>query len=287
MWVWGSTRPGVTTLPERSRTMAAGGACAAGPIQAIFPFAMPIALSGTPPKGRTPPLGGRRRRRGADPGDLPVRDADRTIGHQPEGTIVGHGGDGGVGQKQVEHCATLARPCWPSTDAILLVAMIGSLAAFLAILVMVATASAQPLMGPDLAVTGITSTGTRVGIGETFTYTVTARNRGTAPCNWVNLTLQVPREVDFVTPPPRPRWRARRFPSLASSACPSTWPAEAGRGFSCGPGDTLTATFLVRARSTANDIRATAIADPGNVCFESNEANNKATTTSGTAIIRR
>jgi hypothetical protein len=33
--------------------MAAGGACAAGPIQAIFPFAMPIALSGTSPKGRS------------------------------------------------------------------------------------------------------------------------------------------------------------------------------------------------------------------------------------------
>ena len=77
--------------------------------------------------------------------------------------------------------------------------MTKSLATLLAILVMVATASAQPLVGPDLAVTSITSTGTRVGIGETFTYTVTARNAGNAPCNWVNLTLQVPREVDFVS----------------------------------------------------------------------------------------
>ena len=53
MWVCGSTRPGVTTLPPRSQTLAApdAGASASGPIQATLPPAMPIAPFGTRPKG--------------------------------------------------------------------------------------------------------------------------------------------------------------------------------------------------------------------------------------------
>jgi hypothetical protein len=31
-------------------------------------------------------------------------------------------------------------------------------------------------------------------VSETFTYTVTARDNGSTPCNWVNLTLQLPGE---------------------------------------------------------------------------------------------
>jgi hypothetical protein len=68
-----------------------------------------------PPCRRRP----RRRRRGlrraTDPGDLSVLDADRAVAHQPEGTIVGHGGDCRIGQEQLEH----ARPCCVSTDTIL------------------------------------------------------------------------------------------------------------------------------------------------------------------------
>src|SRR4029453_5032347 len=64
--------------------------------------------------------GGRRRLSGrSDPGDLSVRDAERAVAYQSERTIVGHGGDSRIGQKQLEHTPTLARPCWPSTDAIL------------------------------------------------------------------------------------------------------------------------------------------------------------------------
>ena len=77
--------------------------------------------------------------------------------------------------------------------------MIRLLTTLFAVLIMVATASAQPLVGPDLAISGITASGTRIGVGETFTYTVTARNAGNTPCNWVNLTLQVPGEVDFIS----------------------------------------------------------------------------------------
>jgi hypothetical protein len=48
--------------------------------------------------------GGRRRRCSrADPGDPAFVDANGALAHQPEGTIVGHGGDRGAGQEQVDH----------------------------------------------------------------------------------------------------------------------------------------------------------------------------------------
>ena len=48
---------------------------------------------------------GRRRglSRATDPGDFSFVDADRAVAHQPEGTIVGHGGDSRIGQEQLEH----------------------------------------------------------------------------------------------------------------------------------------------------------------------------------------
>src|SRR5580698_2110987 len=52
MWVCGSTRPGVTTLPPSDQTSPApDGASAAGPIQAILPAVMPTAPCATRPKG--------------------------------------------------------------------------------------------------------------------------------------------------------------------------------------------------------------------------------------------
>src|SRR5262245_21805768 len=58
MWVCGSTRPGVTSLPPRSQVLPApaAGASAARPIQAILPPAMPIAPSGTRPNGLSPSI---------------------------------------------------------------------------------------------------------------------------------------------------------------------------------------------------------------------------------------
>lgn len=156
----------------------------------------------------------------------------------------------------------------------------------LAAFVVSATASAQPRVGPDLAITGIAASGTRIGVGETFTYTVTARNNGNTPCNWVNLTLQVPGEVDFVSATSSAPLACRPDPLIYIVGLPFDVACRGGPGFFLWPGNTLTASFVVRARRTGTYVSATAIADPGNACFESNEANNRATS-SATAIIRR
>lgn len=155
-----------------------------------------------------------------------------------------------------------------------------------AALVAATAASAQPLPGPDLAITGLTASATRVGIGETFTYTATARNNGNMPCNWVNLTLQVPGEVDFVSASSSAPLSCRPDLPVHIIGLPFDVACRGGPGFLLFPGNTLTATFVVRARRTGNYVSATATADPGMVCFESNEANNKATS-APTAIIQR
>lgn len=159
-------------------------------------------------------------------------------------------------------------------------------ATVLAAFVVSATASAQPRVGPDLAIAGIAASAPRVGVGETFTYTVTARNAGNTPCNWVNLTLQVPGEVDFVSATSSAPLTCRPDLPVHIVGLPFDVACRGGPGFLLWPGNTLTATFVVRARRIGNYVSATTIADPGNVCFESNEANNKATS-SATAIIQR
>jgi uncharacterized repeat protein (TIGR01451 family) len=160
------------------------------------------------------------------------------------------------------------------------------LAIVLATFVGSAVVSAQPRVGPDLAITGITPSETRIGVGETFTYMVTARNAGNAPCNWVNRTLQVPGEVDFISASSSAPLTCETVPHIRIIGLPFDVACRGGPGFFLWPGNTLTASFLVRARRTGNYVTATTIADPGNVCFESNEANNKATS-GATAIIQR
>ena len=161
------------------------------------------------------------------------------------------------------------------------------LATFLAMFVVSATASAQPRVGPDLAITGITASETRIGVGETFSYTVTARNTGNTPCNWVNLTLRLPGEVDLVTASSAAPLTCRPEPAIRIVGLyRSDVVCRGGPGFFLWPGNALTANFLVRARRTGNYVNTTAMADPANVCFKSNEANNKATSTA-TAIIQR
>jgi uncharacterized repeat protein (TIGR01451 family) len=160
------------------------------------------------------------------------------------------------------------------------------LAIVLATFVVSATASGQPRMGPDLAITGIAASETRIGVGETFTYTVTARNAGNAPCNWVNLTLRFPGEVDLVNASSVAPLTCRLEPAIRIVGLPFDVACRGGPGFFLWPGSTLTASFLVRARRTGSYVSTTATADPGNVCFESNEANNKATSTA-IAIIQR
>lgn len=159
-------------------------------------------------------------------------------------------------------------------------------ATVLAALVVATTASAQPSVGPDLAITGVAASAARVGVGETFTYTVTARNAGNLPCNWVNLTVQLPGEVDLINASSSAPVTCAPDPLVRIVGLPFDVACRGGPGFFLWPGSTLTASVLVRARRTGAYVTATAIADPGNACFESNEANNKATSTA-TAIIQR
>lgn len=159
----------------------------------------------------------------------------------------------------------------------------------LAVLALVASAAAfaQPRdPRPDLTIAGIVSSGVRVGVGETFFYAFTARNAGSLPCNWLNLTLRLPGEVDMTS-----------ITSTAPLSCSSDTPirivglpfdavCRGGPGFFLMPGATATTTVVVRALRPASSITATAIADPGNVCFEVNENNNTATSTTTTIIQR-
>ena len=166
----------------------------------------------------------------------------------------------------------------------------------LALLVLVAsaaTAFAQlpdprpPLLPdprPDLAI-GIITSQQRVGVGETFNYSVTARNAGRTPCNWINLTLKLPGELDLVS-------SSSSGPLACSTAIirvvgePFDVACKGGPGFFLWPGNTVTANFFVKGLRPAGNVTAMAVADPDNVCFEANESNNKATS-AGVTIIQR
>ena len=160
------------------------------------------------------------------------------------------------------------------------------LLAVLALAASITTAFAQPRdPRPDLAIAGIVNSGVRLGVGETYFYSVTARNAGSLPCNWVNLTLKLPGEVDLVSASSGPL-TCGQDAIIRIVGLPFDVACRGGPGFFLMPGGTVTATFTVRALRAASSITATAVADPGNVCFESNESNNRATSTP-TAIILR
>lgn len=139
---------------------------------------------------------------------------------------------------------------------------------------------------PDLTIAGIVTSGVRVGIGETHFYAATARNAGSTPCNWVNLTLKLPGEVDLVSATSGSPLICEPDAHIRIIGLPFDVACRGGPGFFLMPGSTVTATFTVRALRPASSVTATAVADPGGVCFESNEANNRATSTA-TALIQR
>lgn len=160
----------------------------------------------------------------------------------------------------------------------------------LGLLVPVARIEAQPRPPdprPDLAISGIAASASQLGVDETFTYTVTARNAGSLPCNWVNLTLRVPGELNLVSASsPAPLTCAADTP-IRIVGLPFEVACRGGPGFFLWPGSTISASFVMRTlRAAPNGVRATAVADPGNVCFEANESNNTATS-AATAIILR
>jgi uncharacterized repeat protein (TIGR01451 family) len=159
----------------------------------------------------------------------------------------------------------------------------------LALLVLVASAATTfaqlPDPRPDLVIAGIVTSEQRVGVGETFFYAVTARNAGRTPCNFVNLTLKLPGEVDLNS-------ASSAAPLACSTAVirvvgePFDVACKGGPGFFLWPGNTVTAGFFVRGLRAAGNVTATAVVDPDNVCFESNESNNRATSAAVTIIQR-
>jgi hypothetical protein len=83
----------------------------------------------------------------------------------------------------------------------------------IALMVLVASAPTTfaqlPDPRPDLVIAGIVTSKQRVGVDETFYHAVTDRNAGRTPCNFVNLTLKLPGEVDLDgASSESPPWRA-------------------------------------------------------------------------------
>ncbi|MBX9943288.1 MAG: DUF11 domain-containing protein [Reyranella sp.] len=152
-----------------------------------------------------------------------------------------------------------------------------------------AMALAQPQLRdprPDLVISGIINTGSRVGVGETYFYSVTARNGGNAPCNFVNITVELPGEVDLVSASSASPLSCQTNPGIRAIGEPFPVACRGGPGFFLWPGRTVSASVFVRTLRPGGNVTARAVADPGNVCFEANEANNSAVSAPSTIIDR-
>lgn len=152
---------------------------------------------------------------------------------------------------------------------------------------LVPPALAQPAdPRPDLAITGVAASASRVGIGESFTYTVTTRNNGRAPCNWLNISMALPGEVNLTgTVSSAPLTCAGSTP-IRIIGEPMVQICRGGPGFFLWPGQSVTTTYTVQALRVAANVTATATVDPGNVCFEAREGNNRGTSPPSTFIKR-
>jgi uncharacterized repeat protein (TIGR01451 family) len=163
-----------------------------------------------------------------------------------------------------------------------------AIATLLAVLpALVPPALAQPAdPRPDLAITGVTTSASRVGVGESFTYTVTARNNGRAPCNFLNISMALPGPVNLTgTSSSGPLTCAGSTP-IRIIGEPMVQICRGGPGFFLWPGQSVTTTYTVQALRVASGVTATATVDPGNVCFEAREGNNAATSPPSTFIKR-
>jgi hypothetical protein len=141
----------------------------------------------------------------------------------------------------------------------LLLPVVGCLAA------LTAAAQLRPLR-PDLVVSEASVTPQRVGVGEEFTYTVTVKNIGGAPCN--SITFQLVGADDLSEP-------VRGVPES-----PIRCEREICTGsvqFVLLPGHSVQAKFVHLARTVGLHGPATATVDPNNVCSEAAERNNTAT----------
>lgn len=156
-----------------------------------------------------------------------------------------------------------------------------------AILFAALPALAQPAdPRPDLVITGVATSAQRVGVGESFTYTVTARNNGRSPCNWLNISMALPGAVNLTgTASSAPLTCAGSVPVRIIGE-PMVQICRGGPGFFLWPGQSVTTTYTVQALRVASNVTATATVDPGNVCFEAREGNNRGTSPPSTFIKR-
>jgi hypothetical protein len=121
---------------------------------------------------------------------------------------------------------------------------------------------AQPL--PDLVISGVFVSSTRLGVGETFDYTVIAKNIGAAPCNLIKIQLLAPEAAQMIS-------AHAEFPLTCDRML-----CTGGPEFLLLPGHSVSARYTMRAVSAGILGPATATIDPGNNCRETSNSNNSA-----------
>ncbi|MBI3197669.1 MAG: hypothetical protein HYZ40_09190 [Rhodospirillales bacterium] len=166
-------------------------------------------------------------------------------------------------------------------------ALLSILSLLTALSLLVGPARSQPAdPRPDLVITGVTTSASRVAVGESFTYAVTARNNGRSPCNWLNISMALPGAVNLTgTASSGPLTCAGSVPVRIIGE-PMVQICRGGPGFFLWPGQSVTTTYTVQALRVASNVTATATVDPGNVCFEARESNNTGTSPPSTFFKR-
>ena len=124
---------------------------------------------------------------------------------------------------------------------------------------------AAPDSRPDLVITQVDVSASRVVVGETFKYTVTAKNIGLLACNRFKMWLLFPSQTELA--------RVDHDTNLDCDREVCTAPPW----FLLLPQHSVTATYTVRAVTPGQQLTATAQVDPDNACRESSESNNNGT----------
>lgn len=124
--------------------------------------------------------------------------------------------------------------------------------------------SAQLL--PDLVVSETSVTPQRVGVGEEFVYTVTVKNIGWAPCNWLTFQLFGTDDLSELV---------RVIPDVGINCDREI--CSGGPLFLLFPGQSIQAKFVQRANVPGLHGPAIATVDANRMCTESSERNNTGT----------
>jgi hypothetical protein len=124
---------------------------------------------------------------------------------------------------------------------------------------------AAPDPRPDLVITQVDVSTSRVVVGETFKYSVTAKNIGLLACNRFKMWLLFPSQTELA--------RVDHDSNLDCDREVCTAPPW----FLLLPQQSVSATYTVRAVTPGQQLTATAQVDPGNTCSEASESNNSGT----------